>query len=68
MNHRFLGLPFEWWYPVVWGIPYPIWTVTWTILGLIVGSFLNVVIHRMPRDESVVTPPHTARTATSGSR
>lgn len=57
MNHRFLGMPFEWWYPVVWGIPYPIWTVTWTILGLIIGSFLNVVIHRMPRDQSVVNPP-----------
>jgi leader peptidase (prepilin peptidase)/N-methyltransferase len=25
-------------------------------LGLIVGSFLNVVIHRLPRGESVVTP------------
>lgn len=27
-----------------------------TLLGLIVGSFLNVVIHRLPRDESVVKP------------
>ncbi len=27
------------------------------ILGLIVGSFLNVVIHRVPRGESVVRPP-----------
>lgn len=25
-------------------------------LGLVVGSFLNVVIHRLPRGESVVTP------------
>ena len=25
-------------------------------LGLIVGSFLNVVIHRLPRDESLVRP------------
>ena len=27
------------------------------VLGLIVGSFLNVVIHRVPRKESVVSPP-----------
>jgi leader peptidase (prepilin peptidase)/N-methyltransferase len=26
-------------------------------LGAIVGSFLNVVIHRVPRDESIVSPP-----------
>ncbi|MEV6492470.1 prepilin peptidase, partial [Actinoplanes sp. NPDC051633] len=26
------------------------------LLGLAVGSFLNVVIHRVPRDESLVTP------------
>ncbi len=28
-----------------------------TILGAIVGSFLNVVIHRYPREESIVVPP-----------
>jgi leader peptidase (prepilin peptidase)/N-methyltransferase len=27
-----------------------------TILGLVIGSFLNVVIYRVPRGESVVTP------------
>jgi len=27
------------------------------VLGLLVGSFLNVVIHRVPRKESVVSPP-----------
>ncbi|MEV6873008.1 prepilin peptidase [Amycolatopsis sp. NPDC051128] len=27
------------------------------MLGLLVGSFLNVVIHRVPRGESVVRPP-----------
>jgi leader peptidase (prepilin peptidase) / N-methyltransferase len=26
------------------------------VLGLLVGSFLNVVIYRIPRDESIVTP------------
>ncbi|HEX2698981.1 MAG TPA: prepilin peptidase [Acidimicrobiales bacterium] len=28
-----------------------------SVLGLAVGSFLNVVIHRVPRKESVVRPP-----------
>ena len=27
------------------------------VLGLLVGSFLNVVVHRVPRGESVVSPP-----------
>jgi len=27
------------------------------VLGLVVGSFLNVVIHRLPRQESIVSPP-----------
>jgi len=27
------------------------------VLGLVVGSFLNVVIHRVPRGESLVAPP-----------
>lgn len=27
------------------------------VLGLIIGSFLNVVIHRVPRGESIVSPP-----------
>ena len=27
------------------------------VLGLLVGSFLNVVIHRLPRGESRATPP-----------
>lgn len=57
MTDRFLGLPFDWWQPVVWGLPYPIWTVAWTTMGLIVGSFLNVVIHRLPQGKSVVSPP-----------
>jgi leader peptidase (prepilin peptidase) / N-methyltransferase len=27
------------------------------LLGLLIGSFLNVVVHRVPRRESVVSPP-----------
>ena len=27
------------------------------LLGLVIGSFLNVVIHRVPRGESIVRPP-----------
>lgn len=27
------------------------------VLGLLVGSFLNVCIYRMPRDESILSPP-----------
>lgn len=29
----------------------------WTLLGLVLGSFYNVVIYRLPRGESIVTPP-----------
>lgn len=57
MNDRYLGLPLDFWAPEFLGMPYPLWTVAFTALGLIVGSFLNVVIHRMPLGESVVTPP-----------
>lgn len=34
-----------------------IWLSVVALLGLAVGSFLNVVIHRVPRGESVVSPP-----------
>src|SRR5262252_10045892 len=27
------------------------------VFGLVIGSFLNVVIWRVPRDESIVSPP-----------
>lgn len=38
-------------------LPFSFWTVVFGVLGAIVGSFLNVCIHRMPREESLVTPP-----------
>ncbi|HZI88870.1 MAG TPA: prepilin peptidase, partial [Candidatus Polarisedimenticolia bacterium] len=31
--------------------------ITVFVLGLVLGSFLNVVIARLPRGESVVSPP-----------
>lgn len=53
----YLGLPLDFWFSGPLGLPFHIWTFAVTITGLMVGSFLNVVIHRMPLDQSVVTPP-----------
>ncbi|MFN3179723.1 MAG: prepilin peptidase, partial [Thermus sp.] len=33
------------------------WLLFSLLLGLVVGSFLNVVIHRLPKGESIVFPP-----------
>jgi leader peptidase (prepilin peptidase)/N-methyltransferase len=38
-------------------IPNWFWAVLAGLLGLAVGSFLNVVIYRMPAGESIVSPP-----------
>ena len=37
-------------------IPQPLFYVVIGIIGAIIGSFLNVVIHRLPREESIVLP------------
>jgi len=37
-------------------IPQPFIYVVTGVMGAIIGSFLNVVIHRVPREESVVLP------------
>lgn len=34
-----------------------IYTIGFAFLGLAVGSFLNVCLDRLPRDESILTPP-----------
>jgi len=38
-------------------IPFHFWSLVYFTFGSIVGSFLNVCIYRMPRGESVVSPP-----------
>lgn len=38
------------------GVPVALWAVFAGLLGLLVGSFLNVVIHRLPRGESLIRP------------
>jgi len=37
--------------------PYTIYALFSFIFGMVVGSFLNVCICRMPKDESIVSPP-----------
>jgi len=44
--------------PDVWSrVPNEFWSVVFFLFGCIVGSFLNVVIHRLPLGQSVVSPP-----------
>jgi leader peptidase (prepilin peptidase) / N-methyltransferase len=44
--------------PKVWAaVPFHFWSLALFVFGCMVGSFLNVCIHRMPRGESIVSPP-----------
>src|SRR5580692_6079780 len=44
--------------PHTWtALPFHFWSVCFFVLGCIVGSFLNVCIHRMPLGMSIVSPP-----------
>src|SRR6266404_6087920 len=38
-------------------VPFQFWSVVVFIFGCMVGSFLNVCIHRLPLGQSVVSPP-----------
>ena len=44
--------------PEYWrAIPFHFWSVVAFVFGSMVGSFLNVCIHRMPLGQSIVSPP-----------
>ena len=44
--------------PKIWAaVPPHFWSLVIFVFGSMVGSFLNVCIHRMPLDQSVVSPP-----------
>jgi hypothetical protein len=38
-------------------VPFGFWILVFFVFGCIVGSFLNVCIHRMPLDQSLISPP-----------
>ncbi|MCF7668672.1 MAG: prepilin peptidase [Verrucomicrobia bacterium] len=38
-------------------LPFHFWSVVFFVLGTMVGSFLNVCIHRLPLGESIINPP-----------
>lgn len=44
--------------PAIWAaVPFHFWSVVFFAFGCLVGSFLNVCIHRLPLEQSVVSPP-----------
>ncbi len=49
-------------------VPIWIWFAFIFTFGCCIGSFLNVVIYRLPRDKSIVTPPSACPSCGSGIR
>jgi leader peptidase (prepilin peptidase)/N-methyltransferase len=44
--------------PEIWAaVPFHFWSLCFFTFGCMIGSFLNVCIHRMPLEQSVVSPP-----------
>ena len=44
--------------PELWAaVPFHFWSAVLFVFGCLVGSFLNVCIHRLPLEQSVVSPP-----------
>lgn len=44
--------------PKIWAqVPFAFWGLCFFVFGCVAGSFLNVCIYRMPREESIVSPP-----------
>lgn len=44
--------------PNIWAaVPFQLWSLVCFVLGSMVGSFLNVCIHRLPLGQSIVSPP-----------
>src|SRR5947207_8667417 len=44
--------------PQYWSVvPFAFWAVVFFVFGSMVGSFLNVCIHRLPLGQSIVSPP-----------
>src|SRR5512143_3300068 len=39
------------------GVPFHFWSVVVFVFGSMIGSFLNVCIHRLPLGQSIVSPP-----------
>lgn len=43
------------------GLPHAVWLTWWGLVGLFVGSFLNVAIHRLPLEGETVSKPRRSR-------